>query len=206
MSKVLVPLVEGFEDIEAVTIVDVLRRGGVEVVTASVAGTPFVKSSHGIQMSADATFAQAAEETYDAIVLPGGPGTGNLKVPAVLERLRRQKEDGRLICAICAAPTVLVEAGVLDPDQHVTCYPTCSLDLDRPSAGVPVVCDGGVITGQVRDAVRAGRPPDAQGRGGGSEDRPRNGYGRAVIETQVPPSTGALAGLCADGGQFPFFI
>ena len=99
-------------------------------------------------MSADATFAQAAEETYDAIVLPGGPGTGNLKVPAVLERLRRQKEDGRLICAICAAPTVLVEAGVLDPDQHVTCYPTCSLDLDRPSAGVPVVCDGGVITGQ----------------------------------------------------------
>ena len=148
MSKVLVPLVEGLEDIEAVTIVDVLRRGGVEVVTASVAGTPFVKSSHGIQMSADATFAQAAEETYDAIVLPGGPGTGNLKVPAVLERLRRQKEDGRLICAICAAPTVLVEAGVLDPDQHVTCYPTCSLDLDRPSAGVPVVCDGGVITGQ----------------------------------------------------------
>ena len=142
MSKVLVPLVEGFEDIEAVTIVDVLRRGGVEVVTASVAGTPFVKSSHGIQMSADATFAQAAEETYDAIVLPGGPGTGNLKVPAVLERLRRQKEDGRLICASCAAPTVLVEAGVLDPDQHVTCYPTCSLDLDRPSAGVPVVCDG----------------------------------------------------------------
>ena len=109
MSKVLVPLVEGFEDIEAVTIVDVLRRGGVEVVTASVAGTPFVKSSHGIQMSADATFAQAAEETYDAIVLPGGPGTGNLKVPAVLERLRRQKEAGRLICAICAAPTVLVE-------------------------------------------------------------------------------------------------
>ena len=148
MSKVLVPLVEGFEDIEAVTIVDVLRRGGVEVVTASVAGTPFVKSSHGIQMSADATCAQAAEETYDAIVLPGEPGTGNLKVPAVLERLRRQKEDGRLICAICAAPTVLVEAGVLDPDQHVTCYPTCSLDLDRPSAGVPVVCDGGVITGQ----------------------------------------------------------
>ena len=60
--------------------------------------------------------------------------TGNLKVPAVLERLRRQKEDGRLICAICAAPTVLVEAGVLDPDQHVTCYPTCSLDLDRINA------------------------------------------------------------------------
>ena len=153
MSKVLVPLVEGFEDIEAVTVIDVLRRGGVEVVTASVAGTPFVKSSHGIQMSADAPFDKAAEDKYDAMILPGGPGTDRLKVPAVIERLRRQKEEGRLICAICAAPTVLVEAGVLDPDQHVTCYPTCVLELDRPSAGVPVVGDGNVITGQAPGAA-----------------------------------------------------
>lgn len=153
MAKVLVPLVEGFEDIEAVTIVDVLRRGGVEVVTASVAGTPFVKSSHGIRMSADASFDEAAKDKYDAIILPGGPGTGNLKVPSVIERLRRQKEEDRLICAICAAPTVLVEAGVLESGQHVTCYPTCALDLDRPCAGVPVVGDGNVITGQAPGAA-----------------------------------------------------
>ena len=153
MAKVLVPLVEGFEDIEAVSVIDVLRRGGVEVVTASVDGQPSVLSAHGIRMSADAAFDDAAKDPYDAIVLPGGPGTGRLKVPSVLERLQRQKEEGRLICAICAAPTVLVEAGVLEPGQHVTCYPTCIPELDRASANVPVVADGNVVTGQAPGAA-----------------------------------------------------
>ena len=122
-AKALVVLADGFEDVEAVTAIDVLRRGGVEVVTA-------------------------------AIILPGGgEGTDNLKASTALaERLRRQKEEGRLLCAICAAPLVLVEAGVLEEGQHVTCYPTCSLDLDRPCAGVPVVADGNVITGQAPGA------------------------------------------------------
>ena len=102
---------------------------------------------------ADALFADAEKESYDVVLLPGGPGTGGLKVPPVFERLRRQKAEGRLIAAICAAPTVLVDAGVLDPGQHVTCYPTCSVDLDRPCANVPVVADGGVITGQAPGAA-----------------------------------------------------
>ncbi|MBR2839045.1 MAG: DJ-1/PfpI family protein, partial [Kiritimatiellae bacterium] len=63
-------------------------------------------------------------------------------------RLRRQADEGRLLCAICAAPTVLVDAGVLDPGVHVTCYPTCQMELDRPWSPVPVVADGNVITGQ----------------------------------------------------------
>ena len=84
----------------------------------------------------------------------GGAGTDNLmKSEAVNDRLRRQKDEGRLICAICAAPTVLVEAGVLEPGQHITCYPTCSVDLDRPCANVPVVADGNVITGQAPGAA-----------------------------------------------------
>lgn len=153
MAKALIPLVEGFEDIEAVSIIDVLRRGGVKVVTAAVDGAPTVLSSHGVRLSVDAAFADVAEADYDAIILPGGPGTDRLKVPAVLERLQRQKEEGRLICAICAAPLVLVEAGVLDEGQHVTCYPTCIPDLDRPSANVPVVADGNVITGQAPGAA-----------------------------------------------------
>lgn len=148
MSKVLIPLVEGFEDIEAVTVVDVLRRGGVEVVTASVGGENPVRSAHGIDIAADTTFAEASAAQYDAIVLPGGPGTSRLKTVEVFERLRRQQAEGRLICAICAAPTVLVEAGVLAEGLHVTCYPTSVLELDRPSAAVPVVRDGNVITGQ----------------------------------------------------------
>ena len=153
-AKVLVVLADGFEDIEAITAIDVLRRGGVEVVTAALAGGPEVRSAHGIMIRADASFAEAEKDEFDAIVLPGGgEGTDNLKSSAALaERLRRQKEEGRLLCAICAAPTVLVEAGVLEEGQHVTCYPKCSLDLDRPCAGVPVVADGNVITGQAPGA------------------------------------------------------
>ena len=149
-AKALIVLADGFEDVEAVTAIDVLRRGGVEVVTAALAGGPEVRSAHGVTMLADAPFDEVEKDDFNAIVLPGGgEGTANLKASEKLaERLRRQKEEHRLICAICAAPTVLVEAGVLDEGQHVTCYPTCAFDLDRPCAGVPVVADGSVITGQ----------------------------------------------------------
>lgn len=150
MAKVLIPLANGFEDIEAVAVIDVLRRGGVEVVTASVGDSLEVYSAHGITMKADALLSDADEERYDAMVLPGGgEGTENLKrSERVIRRLRRQKEEGGLICAICAAPTVLVEADVLDRETHVTCYPTCQMDLDRAWNPSPVVADGVFITGQ----------------------------------------------------------
>ena len=150
MAKVLVPLANGFEDIEAVAVIDILRRGGVEVVTASIHDSRTVRSAHGIRMEADAFFADAGDEPCDAIVLPGGgEGTENLKrCEAVIARLRRQREEGGLLCAICAAPTVLVAAGVLDEETEVTCYPTCQDELDRVWAPAPVVVDGNVITGQ----------------------------------------------------------
>lgn len=150
MVSVLIPLANGFEDIEAVSAIDVLRRGGVSVVTASIHDGLEVTSAHGIVMRADALFAEAEKESYDAILLPGGgEGTENLrKSAAVIERLRRQKSEGRLLCAICAAPTVLTDAGVVDAGRHVTCYPTCVMGLDRVSSNVPVVADGDVITGQ----------------------------------------------------------
>ena len=134
MAKVLVPLANGFEELEAITIVDVLRRGGVEVVTASIHDSVDVKGSNGVPVKADALFADVADDEYDAIVLPGGgEGTENLKnSDALFRRLRRQNDEDRLICAICAAPTVLVEAGVIAPGIHVTCYPTCQMQLDRP--------------------------------------------------------------------------
>ncbi len=149
MAKALLILADGFEEIEAVSIIDVLRRGEVEVVTAALGGSLAVKGAHGIEIVADAAFTTAAEADYDAVILPGGPGTEALRRSEVVKaRLIRQKEEGGLICAICAAPLVLVDAGVLEMEQHVTCYPTCVMDLDRPSAGVPVVADGNVITGQ----------------------------------------------------------
>ena len=149
MKKVLVPLANGFEDIEAVAIVDVLRRGGVEVVTASLGYDTEVLSAHGIPMRADAALADVLENDYAAIILPGGgEGTENLRqCQPLLERLRRQKAEGGFVCAICAAPSVLAAAGVLE-NEHVTCYPTCVAELGRESAGVPVVADGLVITGQ----------------------------------------------------------
>jgi 4-methyl-5(b-hydroxyethyl)-thiazole monophosphate biosynthesis len=150
MAKVLVPLADGFEDIEAVTVVDVLRRGGVEVVTASIGDSKDVMSAHGMSMKADALFGEVADGQFDAIVLPGGgEGTERLRASEpLLERLRRQKEEKRLLCAICAAPTVLVHAGVADEGLHMTCYPTMMLDLERPYTDVPVVADGDMVTGQ----------------------------------------------------------
>ena len=143
-------MANGFEDIEAVSIVDVLRRGGVEVVTASIHGTSGVRSAHGIDMRADALFDDVEDDDFDAIVLPGGgEGTENLKACGpLIRRLQRQREENRLICAICAAPTVLAAAGVLDEGVHVTCYPTCQMDLDREWSPAAVVSDGLIITGQ----------------------------------------------------------
>ncbi len=149
MTKVLVPLACGFEDIEAVSIVDVLRRGGVEVVTASLGDVLGVRSAHNVLMQADALLVDVLENEYDAIILPGGgEGTQNLMACEPLHaRLRRQKEEGRLVCAICAAPTVLEAAGVID-DEDVTCYPSCMPQMGRPVQHVPVVADGQIITGQ----------------------------------------------------------
>ncbi|MBO7721284.1 MAG: DJ-1/PfpI family protein [Kiritimatiellae bacterium] len=150
MANVLIPLAKGFEEIEAVTVVDVLRRGGVEVLTASIGDSKDVTGAHGMTIMADALFSEAADAEYDAIVLPGGgEGTENLKrSAAVVERVRRQYHERGLLCAICAAPTLLVEAGVLGEDVHITCYPSCQFDLDREWSPVPVVADGNVITGQ----------------------------------------------------------
>jgi len=149
MSKVLIPLVDGFEDIEAVSVIDILRRGGVEVVTASCMPSPEVSSAHGIVMKADMLIADAVDDRYDAIVLPGGPGTSSLLTCAPLvERLRAQRDEQGLLCAICAAPTVLTELELVAPGVHVTCYPTCVMELDRPCADAPCVEDENYITAQ----------------------------------------------------------
>lgn len=152
MKKALVPLAEGFEEIEALTIVDILRRGGVEVVTAALddAGSALaVNGAHGVEVKADALITSVAEEEYDVIVLPGGPGTPNLlRSEALTEALRRQNGRQGLLAAICAAPTVLTELGLVEPGLQVTCYPSCMLDLDRRRSNAPVIHDGNVITGE----------------------------------------------------------
>ena len=150
MAKVLIPLADGFEEVEAVTVIDVLRRGGVDVVTASVHDRVEVQGAHGLRIKADRQFEEAQREAYDAIVLPGGGACAETfkQFQPLHERLQRQHDEHRLLCAICAAPTVLEAAGVLDEDVEVTCYPLCQDDLGRPWSPAPVVVDGNVITGQ----------------------------------------------------------
>ncbi len=149
MKTALVPLADGFEDIEAVAVIDVLRRGGVEVVTASLGADRRAVSAHGIRMDADAVLSEVIDDAWDAIVLPGGgEGTANLLACEELAvRLRRQKfDDGALLCAICAAPTVLAAADVLD-EEDVTCYPSCAKDMGRPVSSAPAIADGQIVTG-----------------------------------------------------------
>lgn len=148
MSRVLVPLAPGFEEIEAVTVVDLLRRAGIEVHTASLDG-PQVRGSHGITVMADIALDAVADD-YDMIVLPGGmPGAQHLKDDArVISLLRRFAASGRFTAAICAAPGVLAHAGLLEA-RAATSFPGF---LDADSApGIrlrddPVVVDGKVVT------------------------------------------------------------
>jgi protein deglycase len=147
MKRVLVPLAEGFEELEAVTIIDVLRRAGIEVVIASLDASP-VTGSHGIRISADTPLAALMEQDFDMIALPGGmPGADRLKKDArITEIVRRLHERGRPVAAICAAPMVLNAAGVLD-GRRATSYPGFLKDAKRATiVGDAVVVDRGVIT------------------------------------------------------------
>lgn len=144
MATALVLLAEGFEEIEAVTIIDVLRRAEVAVTTASLAGK-HVTGSHAIVVEADALFEAVSIEDFDALVLPGGPAAKTLREDARAQRaIQRAAATGKLVAAVCAAPTALEVAGVL-VGKRATVFPGNQL----PSARVvdePVVEDGNVIT------------------------------------------------------------
>ena len=150
MAEVLIPLADGFEEIEAVSVIDILRRGGVEVVTASVHDRLEVRGAHGMKLRADRQFDEVQGAAFDAVLLPGGGECAETfkRLTPLHERLRRQHDERRLLCAICAAPTVLEAAGVLDDGVEATCYPSCQGDLRRPWTPAPVVVDGNIITAQ----------------------------------------------------------
>jgi len=149
MARVLVPLAEGFEEIEAVTVIDILRRAGVEVLTAGLEAGP-VTGSHGIPVTPDGSLAEMLDEDFDMMVLPGGlPGADHLENdPRVASLLRRLADSGRFTAAICAAPKVLAAAGLLD-GRTATSFPGF-LDPERTPglelSEAPVVEDGPVIT------------------------------------------------------------
>jgi len=118
MHKVLVPLAQGCEEIEAVTVIDILRRAGMTVVSAGLDDQP-VRASRGVTLIPDTTLDTLLQQNFDMIVLPGGqPGTNKLKADQrIIELLQKMSKQGRYVTAICAAPSVLATAGLLDGKQ-----------------------------------------------------------------------------------------
>lgn len=124
MKKAGVFLAEGFEEIEGLTVVDILRRAGVETVMISITGQKEVHGSHKIGVLADCLYEEVELSELDGIVLPGGmPGTTNLgNHSGVNEAVKSFAENGKLVAAICAAPSVLGQAGILE-GKKAACYP-----------------------------------------------------------------------------------
>jgi 4-methyl-5(b-hydroxyethyl)-thiazole monophosphate biosynthesis len=146
----LVVVADGTEELEAVTMIDVLRRAQAEVTVASV-GKLNITASRGVKLVADRLINDCKESTYDLIVLPGGmPGAEHLRdCAALIEMLKKQKQAGRLYAAICASPAVaLAPHGLLD-DKQATGYPSMANQLpNQTKSDQRVVVDGNCITSQ----------------------------------------------------------
>lgn len=147
MKNILLPLVDGFEEIEAVTCIDVLRRAGLSVVTAGIPGT-MVKGSRGVKLTTDRKLEDVNMNQFDGLILVGGdPGYRNLaRSQKVLRAVRDFGTGGKLLAAICAAPAILARAGLLE-NKLATIYPGMEREIPRPRGG-RVIVDGNVITSQ----------------------------------------------------------
>jgi 4-methyl-5(b-hydroxyethyl)-thiazole monophosphate biosynthesis len=149
MARVLIPLANGCEELEAVTVIDLLRRAGIEVVTAGLTDGP-VTASRGVVLIPDCSLDQVLDDDFDMIVLPGGlPGADYLDAdPRIHVLLQRMAEQERYTAAICAAPKVLLNAGLLD-GRKATAYPGVIDGLMTENSQLlaeAVVTDGKVVT------------------------------------------------------------
>ncbi|MBJ7550920.1 DJ-1 family glyoxalase III [Marinomonas ostreistagni] len=152
MTTVLVPIANGSEDIEAITIIDVLRRGGAEVTVASVHEEKQIQAANGTNIVADVLLTDVSEHMYDAIVLPGGmPGAEHLRdCKLLIDMLEKHDIQDALLAAICAAPAVVFGTHGFVMDKQATCYPGFEEGLKGAEyiADQPVVMDDNIITGQ----------------------------------------------------------
>ncbi len=149
-KQIAVHLAEGFEETEAISIIDVLRRAGLAVKVVSVTGKKEVTGSHQIRISADALFEEVDYSAVDMIVLPGGKqGAKNLNAHSGLrEKILEFNQKGKLLGAICAAPLVFGNLGILE-GKKATCFPGFEAELKGAElTGEPVEKDGPIITGK----------------------------------------------------------
>lgn len=148
MSRIYLFLADGFETVEALAPVDVMRRAGIEVVTVSIMKRKEVVSAQNVTVLADVLFEDVNYNDADALVLPGGGvGTDNLSAHEQLRsQLAEAYTDGKLIAAICAAPMVFGRMGILE-GKKATCYPGCESNLFGATyTATPVEQDGNIIT------------------------------------------------------------
>lgn len=148
MSKVLVFLAQGFEEIEGLTVVDLGRRAGLDVKTVSITGEKVVTGARGIPVVADVLFENADIDSADMLVLPGGmPGTKNLEAhEPLMAKVDAFAAANKYIAAICAAPTVFGHRGLLN-GKNACCYPGMEGDLVGAKANENTVnIDGKIIT------------------------------------------------------------
>ena len=155
MCKAGIFMADGCEEIEGLAVVDILRRAKAEITMISINGKKEVTGSHGVVFMADALASEVDFETLDAIILPGGGvGTQNLAADGtVCEIAKKFAAEGKLVCAICAAPSVLGAAGILK-GKKATCYPGFEDRLTGAElCDKAVVRDGNVITGRSMGAA-----------------------------------------------------
>lgn len=146
MKKIGVFIAEGCEEIEALTVVDMLRRAGIEVAMISVSGKKEVKGSHNITFMTDIPAEYMDFDVLDGVVLPGGmPGTINLKESEIVQKIIGQfADENKLVSAICAAPSVLGEAGLLK-GKKATSYP----GFENKLLGATVIADAVAVDGNI---------------------------------------------------------
>lgn len=146
MKKAGIFLAEGFEEIEGLTVVDILRRAGVETVMIGISDAVKVTGAHGISVETDMPLSETNGEEFDMLVLPGGmPGTRNLGAcDRLLDILQKADEEKRGIAAICAAPSVLGDMGLLNGKKAV-CYP----GFEERLTGAEVLYDAFVTDGHI---------------------------------------------------------
>lgn len=149
MPRVLIPLAPGFEDLEATTLIDLLRRADIEVITAGLI-PGLITGARGLRVQPDAELDAVMEAEFDLLALPGGmPGAQHLRDdPRILHLLQKFAAAGRYTAAICAAPIALAAAGLLT-GRRATSYPGFVDRLDVPGlhyVNEPVVVDGRVVT------------------------------------------------------------
>ncbi|NTW72825.1 MAG: DJ-1/PfpI family protein [Eubacteriaceae bacterium] len=150
-------LADGFEEIEAITTIDILRRGGIDIKTVSVTGKFDVEGAHDIVIISDLLFEDADYSHVNMIILPGGmPGTHNLQIhEGVTEKIKEFDAAGKWIAAICAAPKILGQLGILK-GKAATCYP----GLEKELIGAKYQTDPVVVAGNIITSRGAGTASD----------------------------------------------